>query len=262
MNINHLLLLTCAVAATGVQAHVNVATENAFALGNEPREYLEGKTVFLSINLPHSCSNSETGERFATTDVAVLLPNGRGLSRDTAVTADRQGNLYGANALMGSKARVSTAWRKVLVGKGEVEPFYSHGLKNIDARAIYWLKGYVDNDHYDDLEIRTKFPRLAGCTERLKIYVPAVQYCEKGYRIAWIGTSESTVFQPDSKTRVEGHYAPYFYVVRDTVNNPMPKECGEGQTVEIRPSVEEIDTYLPLPRMTYSPSFPRMPIGH
>ncbi len=248
MKIRHWLLAACAAAGTAAQAHVNVAPDNAFFLGEAPREYLEGKSAFLSINLPHSCSNPDTGKRFATTDVALLLPNGSGLAADVAYTADRQGKVYGANAMMGTKARVSATWKKVLVRKGEVQPFYSHGLKSEDARAVYWLKSYVDNAHYDNLEIRTHFPHLSGCTARLKVYVPAAQYCKKGYRIAWIGTADSSVFQPDAKTRVEDHYAPYFYVVRDTVNNPLPAACGDGQTVEVRPSVEEIDAYLPLPR--------------
>ncbi len=236
-------------AATS-QAHVNIARENVFALGDAPREYLEGSSAFISVNLPHDCSNRDTGKHFATTDVAILLPNGTGLDPDVAFTSNhRTGETFGANAVMGTKARVSAVWKKVMVRKDAVDPFYSHGLRTEDARAIYWLKGLVDNDHYDNLEIKTSFPHLTGCTERLEIKVPSVQYCKKGYATAWIGTDQSSVFAPGTpKLRLTPTYTPHFAVVRDLEKNPLPAECnGVGETVKAMPSVEEIDQYLPLP---------------
>jgi len=234
------------LAATTVQAHVNIARENVFALGDAPREYLEGSSAFISVNLPHDCSNPDTGEHFATTDVAILLPNGTGLPQDVAFTKNHfssSTDTYGANAVMGTKARVSGVWKKVMVRKDTVDPFYNHGLRTEDARAIYWLKGLVDNDHYDNLEIKTSFPHLTGCTTRLEIKIPSVQYCKKGYATAWIGTDQSSVFAPGTpKLRLTETYTPHFAVVRDLENNPLPAECnGVGTTVTVTPSVDEID---------------------
>jgi len=149
----------CAMAIAGnATAHIGIARENVFALGDGPREYLEGSSASLGIQLPHDCSNAN-GDHFATTDVVVIFPNGENLSSDF-MTTERDGTIHGANSMMGIKARVSASWKKVYMVKGEIDPYYSHGIKTEDVRAIKWLRGMVDNDHYDNLEIKTKFPKI------------------------------------------------------------------------------------------------------
>ncbi len=232
--------------------HVNIASENIFALGDDSREYLEGKSAFISLNLPHSCSNADHSQYFPTTDVVVVLPNSSALPSEF-YTSDRDGNLFSANAVMGTKARVSRNWKRVKVVKATINPFYSHGEKTIDARAIKWLRGRVDNDHYDNLEIKTKLPKIdsASCIGELRVEVPAVQYCTKGYVTAWIGTTGSANFPADGpKLRLEETYEPYFKVVRDIVKNPYPATCpvdDKGnvipETHTIRPTDADIDTF-------------------
>jgi len=231
-----------AVASSVASAHVNIATENVFSLGDDGREYLEGKSAFISLNLPHSCSNADRSQSFATTDVVLILPNSVALSADF-YTRDRSGNTYSANAVMGTKARVSRNWRKVKVVKGAVSPFYSHGEKTTDARAIKWLRGHVDNDHYDNLEIKTKFPKIdpASCVGELRVEMPAVQYCKNGYVTAWIGTTGSVRFPQDGpKLRLEETYEPYFKVVRDVANNPYPANCAVDDQGNVIPEVQTI----------------------
>jgi len=247
-------LIAATLVLTGMQAfaHVNIAPDNAFSLGDNPREYLEGKSAFINVNLPHSCSNADHSKYFPTTDVVVILPNSIALSSEF-LTQDRQGNVYGANAVMGTKARVSANWKKVAVVKGTVESFYSHGLKDTDIRAIKWLKGSVDNDHYDNLEFKTRLPKInpQSCVGELRVMVPAIQYCSKGYTTAWIGTTGSARFPADSaKLRLEERYTPYFKVVRDVANNPYPNTCATdaaGNVIpekhSIRPSDADIDMY-------------------
>ncbi len=49
----------CAVAFAGnALAHIGIARENVFALGDAPREYIEGSSASLGIQLPHACSNA------------------------------------------------------------------------------------------------------------------------------------------------------------------------------------------------------------
>ncbi|MEE9423659.1 MAG: DUF1775 domain-containing protein [Methylococcales bacterium] len=238
----------CALAIAGnATAHIGIARENVFALGDAPREYLEGSSASLGVQLPHDCKN-EADEHFATTDVVVIFPNAENLSGDF-MTTDRDGGIFGANAMMGIKARVSANWKKVNIEKGDVGPYYSHGVKTEGVRAIKWLRGMVDNDHYDNLEIKTKFPKINpdSCVGNLKIEVPSIQYCKSGYAIAWIGTSASELFPlldpPNPKVRLTETFTASFKVVRDLENNPLPKNCGEPTEEVIRPSDADIDAF-------------------
>lgn len=238
----------CALLMAGnAVAHIGIARENVFSLGEGTREYLEGSSASLGIQLPHDCSNA-AGEHFATTDVVVIFPNADNLSTDF-MTTERDGTVHGANAMMGVKARISSSWKKVKVKKGMVDAYYSHGEKTEDIRAIKWLRGMVDNDHYDNLEIKTNFPKIdpASCVGSLKIKVPAIQYCKGGYKIAWIGTEGSLLFPFGSnnpKLRLTETFTASFKVVRDLENNPLPDSCGGVATEEeIRPSDADIDAF-------------------
>ncbi len=239
----------CAMAIAGnALAHIGIARENMFALGDAPREYLEGSSASLGIQLPHDCSNAD-GEHFATTDVVVIFPNGMNLS-DNFQTTDRDGGVYAANAMMGVKARVSANWKKVKTVKKYVDTYGSRG-SNEDVRAVKWLKGMVDNDHYDNLEIKTSFPKIKpdSCVGSLKIEVPAIQYCKKGYSIAWIGTENSKRFPlldpPNPKVRLTETFTASFKVVRDVENNPYPDSCDGIEPMEevVRPSDADIDAF-------------------
>ncbi len=72
------LSAVCVLAASSsiAMAHINIAQENVFALGDGPREYKDGSRAFLSVNVAHDCKNA-AGEHFPTTGVALLLPNGK-----------------------------------------------------------------------------------------------------------------------------------------------------------------------------------------
>lgn len=240
----HLLNLStiCVLAASSsmTMAHINIASENALSIGENSREYLEGSSAFLNINISHDCSN-EAGEHFATTGVTVVFPNGENVSG--GFTADRSGNTYGANALMGIKQRANSTFKKNIVVKGDVGNYYNHGEKSEDVRALKWLRGNVDNDHYDNLEFKAGFPKIdpASCVEKIKVFLPTVQYCKKGYKIAWINTADSKYGLGNAKTRVTDTYAAYVNVVRKT---ELPASCGEGETVEAMPSVEDINKLL------------------
>lgn len=245
----------CAMAIAGnAAAHIGIARENVFALGDSPREYLEGSSASLGIQLPHDCSNAD-GEHFATTDVVVIFPNADNLSSDF-ITTNRDGDIFAANAMMGIKARVSSSWKTVQTIKGDVEPYGSR-QKTEDVRAIKWLRGLVDNDHYDNLELKTSFPKInpESCVGSLKIQVPAIQYCKRDYAIAWIGTSNSALFPlldpPNPKVRLTENFTASFKVVRNLETNPLPESCNEATEEVVRPSDADIDAYggqRPAPR--------------
>ncbi|MGR9046837.1 MAG: hypothetical protein ACU83N_16260, partial [Gammaproteobacteria bacterium] len=233
-------ITTLSLMGNAALAHLNIAQEDAIAVGNGSREYKEGGSAFLDINVSHDCSN-DAGEHFPTVGVTVLMPNGANLP-DT-YTTDHAGTVYGANAVMGIKQRVNGTFKNNIVVKGAVDPFYSHGVVTQDTRAMQWLKGKVDNDHYENLEFKTSFPSIdpESCVAKIKVYFPSMQYCTHGYKSAWIGTGESKYGMGDAKTHVYDTYAASITIVR---TSDLPEACDEGEIVEARPTVEEINTYL------------------
>lgn len=244
LNVSAVCLL--AAASSAVMAHLNIAQENVFALGDNPREYVEGSSAFINVNLPHDCSDAD-GNHYATTDVEVLLPNGTGIAG--AFTSNHStGDVFGANAVMGVKQRMNQTFEKNIVMKDTVDAFYSHGLRTEDARVMKWLEGEVDNDHYDNLEFKAGFPKIdpESCITKIELFFPSVQYCKSGFKTAWIGVADSKFGLSTAKTRVTERYAAHFSIVRSQ-DNPLPASCGGvGETVEARPSTDEIDSYLDL----------------
>lgn len=228
-------------ASSSAIAHLNIAQEDAVAVGDNSREYKEGSSAFLDVNISHDCSNAE-GKHFPTTGVAVLMPNRQNIPG--TFTSDRSRNIYGANAVMGIKQRVSAIFKNTSVVKGPVDSFYSHGERTEDVRALKWMNGNVDNDHYDNLEFKTGFPKIdpESCISKIKMYFPSVQYCKNGYKTAWIKTADSKYGTGDKKTHVTDTYSAYATVVR---TSELPASCGNtGQTIEVMPSVDDINTYL------------------
>lgn len=238
-----LALIAAAASVTSANAHVGFSRDNVYTLGDEPRQYKEGSTVFFDLTLPHACRD-ENNNDFATRGVRILFPNAQAIPH--TYTSSKTGETYGANALMSVRARASAIWQSVPVDKGDVSPFFSHGLKSNDVRAIQWSDGLVDNDHYDRLEFRAKLPKIdpTSCVSSIKVVVPAVQWCQRGYSIAWIGTGSSVWGdgEGNARRRVETGYAPAFTIVR---TSPLPTSCVEGgEAIEISPSVQEINKYL------------------
>lgn len=224
-------------------SHLNIAVEDAIAVGDGSREYKEGSGAFLDVNISHDCTNEDGSKHFATTGVEVLLPNGASVPD----TYTANGNT--ANAVMGVKQRVNHTFEHNIVVRGEVDPFYSHGVKTDDARVLKWLRGKVDNDHYDNLEMKVTFPKIdpESCVAKLQVFFPSLQYCKSGYKMAWIGTADSKFGgDPEAdvfvgKTKVYSRYSAYATVVR---TSELPAECGDGEVVKVMPSVEEIDMFL------------------
>lgn len=244
-------VFTLAILGTSFNtyAHLNIASENFFTLGDNPRDYKEGSSVFLSINAVEGCADA-FGIRYDTTDVVVVLPTTPGALSDNFYTSNRDGEIFGANAMMFTKARATKTWRKVGVVKGSVDEFRG---RTEGVRAIKWRKGRLDSDHYDNLEFRTSLPKIlpTSCVGKLRVELPTISYCERRHIRAWIGTEGSARFPVDSdKLQLEESYELYFNIVRDVENNPYPETCEidiDGNIVPVeetvRPSDADIDFY-------------------
>ncbi|MDH5302357.1 MAG: YcnI family protein, partial [Gammaproteobacteria bacterium] len=141
------------------------------------------------------------------------------------------------------KPRVNGDWGAIRTIPGNVPTFYSHGEKSGDVRAIQWLDGFVPDSMYENLELKASLPKLEGCVGKLRVYTPVVQFCDSGLMNAWI-KEPTNQFSADV---ISAGYAPYFDVVRNNTKNPLPESCGGvAETVEVYPSAEDIDSYLPV----------------
>lgn len=232
-------------------AHLNISRDNFFALGENAREYKEGSGVFVEVNAVEGCKD-ESGNTYDITDVVAILPTTPGALSSNFITKRRNGDIFGANAMMFTKARVSRNWKKVSVVKGIVDSYYGAD-RTEGTRAIKWLRGRVNSNQYDNLEMRTSLPRIepTSCVSKLRVEIPTITYCKSGYVRAWIGTTGSTRFPADAeKLQLDEEYELYFNVVRDVENNPYPESCltddnGNVVPVEetVRPSDADIDLY-------------------
>lgn len=238
-----MLLLACGGmigASCAAFGHANVVPQN-----NKDeftgRTFEEGSTAYIQLNLAHACKVGPGGvDRRNTNHFAVVIPNNIDLT-GIAATFDRAGAQYAGNALMTVKVSVDSDWKKIRRQRGPVSTYYSHGANSEDTRGVQWQHGDVPDDMYDNVEIRASLPKLLGCAKKLRVYLPSVQYCANDTMQAWI--KNPTDEFPDE---VISHYAPYFDILRNEANNPLPAECGGGDSHDVYPTAEDIDKYLKL----------------
>ncbi|RKZ71051.1 MAG: hypothetical protein DRR19_32880 [Candidatus Parabeggiatoa sp. nov. 1] len=243
-NAKAILAASLLVCSTQVFAHTSYQPKDVND-SYDGRTYLAGKTAYLSLTVPHGCKG-ENDERYTTHHVGVVLPTMVSLPAEQAYTKDREGNLYGANAMMTIKVAIDNNWKVVRSLRGEVGEYYSHGAKTDDVKAIHWLKGELPDDMYAELKFRATLPTLTGCVTKMRVYTPAIQYCAGEHYMVWY--PKATPKFPE-ETISEG-YAPYFDVIRDLEANPLDQACGEGEALEISPPVDMVDWYLS-PREKY-----------
>ena len=217
--------------------HANVVPQN----NNDDfsgRQFEEGTTAYIKLNLAHACKVGPDGtERRNTNHFTVVFPN----NIDLTGIAATGGGQYAGNVLMTIKPSVDSDWKKIRMQRGSVPEYYSHGANSSDVRGIQWQHGDVPDSMYDNVEIRASLPTLQGCAKKLKVFLPAVQYCANDTMQAWV--KYPTDGFPD---HVISHYAPYFDILRNEAKNPLPAGCPDGDTHEIYPTAEDVDKYLKL----------------
>ena len=204
------------------------------------RDYEEGKTGYFKLVVPHGCSNADGSRSYPTRHVVMALPNGVDLS-GIAYTKDKNGEVFGGNAVMGVKPAADGDWRKIKNPKAGVPSYYSHGLRSEDVRSLQWVGGKIPNDFYKSLEFRAKLPLLDACVTELNVYFPTVQYCKSNTFKAWI--REPVAGLPEDV--ISTGYAPNITVRRNLVLNPLPEDCGEeGEVAEAYPDAEDVEAAL------------------
>lgn len=160
---------------------------------------------------------------------------------DIAFTAERDGTLHGANAIMTGRVDKHPNFESITIHRGPVPEYYSHGSRTEANRAIQWEGGNVSDMLYAALEFRADFPKLKGCVGKLRVYMPAISYCAKGTSDGWFREPTPSV----SAEHTSVGYSPYVDVIRDFDSNPLPESCnGVSTEAEAYPSVNDLEAYL------------------
>jgi len=163
-----MLLKTIPIIASSLL--ITVISSNAVAHSSfVEKEFVEGKTVELTLRVPHGCDGNPTKE------IMVVMPNGP--YKDPGL----------GEAVMGIKPKMNGNWNIVKSEKGEIIPFESHGtIYNEDVRSITWKGGRLPNDFYEHFQFRVKLPYLPEGVENKKLYFPVYQQCTHHTKNEWI----------------------------------------------------------------------------
>jgi len=263
-----LAMVASAVVSGDALAHANFAAKDWYVT-KDGRSYIEGSSAEISLNLSHACP-MPTGVTapalgWGTVIATVVFPNGQNpevydlsldpktlsvLAKmpssmslaDVLYTTDGKGGMFAGNALMSTKPERDSDWLEILPKKGPVPPFYNHGTNTQDVRSIHWHGGKVPNELYEDLQMRTSFPKFKpeSCVTKVRVYMPAVQFCSNEMNFTAMPDLKITADDPWLWAPIPGvfekvaapGYAPYIDIDRNLIDNPVSKRCkykGKGR---------------------------------
>lgn len=253
----NLLTIALGLLVSGeLLAHVNFVPST---LKGE-RIYYENTSAYLKLNTSHGCGHGPD-PRTALEAITLVFPNGtdsiikEGATlqeiaagngktvsiTDIAFTAERDGTLHGANAIMTGRVNQDPSFKMISIPTGPVPEYYSHGSRTEANRAIQWQGGNISDRLYKTVEFRADFPKLKGCVAKLRVYMPAISYCAKGTSDGWYREPSPSVAAEHTSVG----YSPYVDVLRDLESNPLDESCsGDSTEAEAYPSEVDLETYL------------------
>jgi len=149
---------------------ITVISSNAVAHSSfVEKEFIEGKTVELTLQVPHGCDGNPTKA------VMIVMPNG----------PDKDPQF--GEAVMRIKPKINKNWLIIKAEKGEVVAFESHGtIYNEDVRSITWKAGRLPNDFYEHFKFRVNLPYLPEGEDNKRLYFPVYQQCTHHTKNEWI----------------------------------------------------------------------------
>lgn len=242
-------ILGAMIVSKNTQAHTSVVTKNTLE-GYETRNQLEGTSSLNTFSIPHGCDGNPVRAN------SVVFPNS---SNAIAVRIDTRESVILADHIEGNPVMSPQAvqnnglFQKVKMLEGDVPLFLSHGTeKTEDRRAFAYTKGELDSTLLGLLPWRATFPAFKSdsCAIALNVNIAIANYCTESKdeddddrADIWIGRVTPLFNDPDV---VSTGFWPFLTVIRDVVNNPIDESCGDGFTIEVSPSDESIDGFLPI----------------
>jgi uncharacterized protein YcnI len=249
--------MACALAIGGFTfLTAGQAFGHASFVGPTPdgkRDYVEGTSATLNLNLGHGCGHDPNVPRDPTIAVGMVLPTkasleGKAYTLDSGAdgkvgTADDV--KHGGNALMGVKPFVNANWDTIDVGTGTVPEFYNHGSNTSDVVGLYWNGGNVPDNKTENVAFKATLPNIepGSCVGKIVVQVASVQFCGNGHVNSWI---KAKTGEWNTDALITPGYAASFNIVRDLKNNPVPDSCDKNnlETVTVYPDAADIDAYL------------------
>jgi len=229
-------------------AHTSVMSKNT-PTDYSSREELEGTTAYNHFSISHGCDGQPVRAQ------SVVFPNGSDTIAERSDTGEsiNLSDYITGNPVMGARPAVNSLFKKVTKLTGTVPSFTSHGAESSeDTRAFVFTGGMLKDGYLGILPWSATFPTFKSdsCATALTVYIAIANYCTKSRNEddndradIWIGRLTEKYNDEDV---VSVGYWPYIKVVRDLEGNPLPEGCGEGYEINVYPSDEAIDEYLPV----------------
>ncbi|QPJ62355.1 MAG: hypothetical protein G3M70_10945 [Candidatus Nitronauta litoralis] len=209
------------------------------------REELEGtSSVINHVRIPHGCNGTDIRA------MSLVFPNGN----TTAVATDNNESVDLVDHIEGSPVSDIGAVQDKNIFRhiAEVE---ANGPFGENVRAIHYTNGKLDAHHVGLVPWNSNFPKFkeGSCATSLKVNIAIANYCTRSRTAEnradiWIGHLTELFNDPAVVSQSPPNFWPHLIVVRDQENNPLAPECGEGFGIEVSPSDEDIDAYLPIRR--------------
>lgn len=248
--------LTVVIIASEAIAHTTVLKKNTpddWGVRNE----LEGSSGSISaLTIPHGCSSPDgTLGPSPVRAQAVVWPNGHdaiAINQTTGDPVDLAEEIDGNAVTSPKPVQDRNIFGSIKVQTGPVPTFFSHGERNKDVRAFHYNYGKLHVDLLGIMPYRASYPHFkeTSCAIGMRVNIAIANYCTRhlsndNRADIWIGRLTDKFNDPDV---VSVGFWPHVIVVRDLENNPISESCGDGYTLEVSPSDESIDEFLPISR--------------
>jgi hypothetical protein len=257
--------LIAAILGSPAAAHiyVNFPTYDRGGLYEESKKldwalYEDGAFGPVRFNVQHACGHAEFST-VTTKQVVIVMPNGKNTKLINTVlpgpwnfppfdpaykelgsaSPDAKGHEWAINWL---KPMTQASFPKAYPILGQTS-----GGGTV-PRAVVWVGDHPDGNDAD-LAVTMEFPTIPknSCVKEVQYFFPMAQFCgntDPAHSIqAWmLGTTDQWSKSLLGESNVQ--WAPTLFMRRDLKKKPLPTNCGQGQSIGVYPSREDIDKYL------------------
>lgn len=254
-----------ALLMTNAQSHMftNFPVYDRGGLYEQSKEaewpyYKDGAFGPVRFNVQHACGHTE-GSVVSTKQVAVVIPTSTTVKRINTTLSGPWNfpNFEPAYQELGPASPDANGydWAVQFVKPhahaafGKVYPIMGKTSTGEDIpRAMIWVGDHPDSNDADLLSTMF-FPEIpaASCVKEVQYFFPSAQFCstvgQPNSVSGWLlGTTGEWSKENLGESTVQWSLA--VSMLRDLKTKPLPSNCGNGETIGIYPSREDIDQYL------------------
>lgn len=239
--------VTVMMAPGIASAHVDIAANGQIGQA----EFKEGKTIILEAVLQGSCSTTDADNytiTYPTLAASIILP-----TKNNPVV--KTGTLSGSTVNITGNAVFTDVFSADVPLLSTIKPFADPLWQTIQTqqamssltgnKEVYnsqWLGGFVDDDKVASLKFMATlatFKPTSSCIKQARVYLPTIQYCAAGYRLASVNATSVVDDTPANLVTLAIGNAPFFTIQRDIAH--LLSDCaGKDDTVFIYPFSDPI----------------------